>query len=188
MRGWSVQSLAEATECLRVAEKICPPRLPFVLLALANTRCIRYIETDSNEDSGKATALLETILDPNQPQIAHLPEPEYTEMAILRRRSELRSTSIDEEFRLLFTESLAVKTRERFTQYSLAESLEDANSYTSQVIESTFHPPKAWLHLGNFFLLGSVWESLSLTRIVEEIQYLERLLSITPDSSRDRTS
>ncbi|KAF8267012.1 hypothetical protein EI94DRAFT_1802251 [Lactarius quietus] len=159
MRGWS-ESLAEATECLRVAVKICPPRSPFVLLALANTRCIRCIETDSNEDSGKATALLETILDLNQPvecpdSFRSVASELATAFAFIRSgiiqnqnipkwqyfvRSELRLTS--EEFRLLFTESLAVKTRERFTQYSLAESLEDANSYNHRLSSRPFILPK----------------------------------------------
>jgi hypothetical protein len=50
------------------------------------------------------------------------------EVTISRLRTILSSSSIDEGIRLVFTSCLEAQTRQRFTQSSLAESLEDANS------------------------------------------------------------
>ncbi|KAH9012809.1 hypothetical protein EDB85DRAFT_2296553, partial [Lactarius pseudohatsudake] len=159
-RGRSVQSLDKVVECLQNAARLCPPGSEShpVLFALAVTFWIRFLGTHSNEDYEEGTALLERILDPNQPgecpdslrDVLHIASrfaftrsvifenPEYTEIAISRLRTYL-SSSIMGRFRLTNTctntRVLANQNRARFTHYSLAESLEEANSYTSQLVD-----------------------------------------------------
>jgi len=198
-RGRSAQSLDEVIECLQDAVKMCSPGSHQVLYALANTLCIRFMETHSNNDYEEATALLERILDPNQPgecpnsfrklgsslatllafvRSAIFPRPEYSEVTISRLRTELGSPSLDEELRLQVTKALAVQARERFGEFSLAESLEEANSYTSQVVDlsSQSLENSGELYLGS----EAVRRSYSITRMAEKIRYLEELLPITP--------
>ena len=147
--------------------KVCPPDSYDVLTrsyALANQLCTRFIKTHSNDDYEYATELLEGILDPNQPgecldSIRDLAsglatalaftrsivfqDPESSEVAISRLRTELSSASADEGLRLQITECLEFQTRERFTQYSLSENLEEANSYTSQAVGLSSSPSLA---------------------------------------------
>ncbi|KAI9462864.1 CHAT domain-containing protein [Lactarius psammicola] len=192
----SSQSLNEVTECLRDAVTMCPPGSPLVFFALAGTLFIRYLETRSNDDYEEATALFEKILDHNQ--LGECPDrirveasslvvllavtrstfflnPQYSEVSISRVRSLLNSSSIDERLRLQLTESLAFENRKRFRRYSLAESLEEANSHTSQVVELS--SSQSLEGYGELFLES---ESYSMARIAERIQHLEELLPITP--------
>src|SRR6266702_7499237 len=66
-RGRSIQLIEEIIKCLRDAVKVFPPGSYDVLYALADKLWSRFTETYSNDDYEDATALLETILDPNQP-------------------------------------------------------------------------------------------------------------------------
>ncbi|KAH9025938.1 hypothetical protein EDB85DRAFT_2292020 [Lactarius pseudohatsudake] len=173
VRGRSVQSLEKVVECLQDAAKSCPPGSEShpVLFALAATLWIRFLGTHSNEDYEKGTALLERILDPNQPgecpdsvrdKVLHLASalafarsgifknPEYSEIAISRFRTFLNSPSIDGPSRLTITRILADRNRERFRHYSLAESLEEANSYTSQLVDLS--SSQAWKNLGKIYV------------------------------------
>ena len=71
------------------------------------------------------------------------------------------------------------QTREHFILYSLAENLEEAKSYTSQVVDfSSF----GCLEKSGKLLVESdaVQNSYSMTRMTEKIQHPEELLSITP--------
>jgi CHAT domain-containing protein len=194
-----IQSLDEVIECLRDAVEVCPPG-SYVLFALANQLCTRFTGTHSNVDYEEATALLERILDPNQPKecpesirvrasslataLAHtrstvFKNPEYSEVAISRLRTELSSPSINERRRVLITESLEIQSRLRFAQYSLAESLEEANSYTSQVVGLLSSPSLA--KSGQLFAATkAIRETYSVTAIQQIIQNHEELLSITP--------
>jgi tetratricopeptide (TPR) repeat protein len=61
-----VRSIDEVIECLRDIVKMCPGSR-FALSVLANTLCIRFIATYSNDDYEESAALLEKALDPNQP-------------------------------------------------------------------------------------------------------------------------
>jgi CHAT domain-containing protein/tetratricopeptide (TPR) repeat protein len=203
IRGQPIQFLDEVIECLRDAVKVCPLDSNDALsrsYALANQLCARFIKTHSNVDYEDATGILERILDPNQPGecpdpirvqasalaalLAHASStifrnPEYSEVAISRLRTLLSSPSIDEGLRLSFTESLAIQARERFTQYSLAESLEEANTYTSQAVGLSSSPRLA--KSGDIFSgSDAVRETYSAAEIQQKIQYLEELLSITP--------
>jgi len=158
------------------------------------------METHSNDDYEEATALLERFLDPNQPgecpdsirglasSVSTLlafarsiifQNPESFEVAISRLRAFLSSPSIDERFRFQVIGSLEFLARERFGHYNLAESLEEANSYTSQVVDlSSSQSLGESVQL--FHESSAVRESYSMTRMAEEIKHLEELLSNTP--------
>ncbi|KAH9162900.1 CHAT domain-containing protein [Lactarius sanguifluus] len=199
-RGRHIQSIDEVVECLRGAVNICPPGSHEVLLVLANTLYIRFIEAGSNDDYEEATVLLEIILDPNQPggcpsslrviasslavALTHarstiFQNPQYSEVTISRLRASLDSSSIAEELRLPFTECLAMEARKRFKQYNLAESLEEANSYASKVVDLS--SSRGLERTGEPFPIpGAFMESHSTTRIAEKIRHLEDLLRITP--------
>jgi hypothetical protein len=196
VRGRPIHLLDEVIECLRDAVKVCLPDSYDVLTrlyALANQLCTRFIRTHSNVDYEDATGILERMLDPNQPgecpdsirqlasglatALAHtgsivFKDPESSEVAISRLRTELSSPSIDEGLRLHITECLEFQTRERFTQYSLAENLEEANSYTSQAIGLSSSSSLA--KSGELFSSSEgVRETYSATAIQQQIQYHE---------------
>ncbi|KAH9005606.1 hypothetical protein EDB86DRAFT_3098631 [Lactarius hatsudake] len=140
--------------------------------------------------------LLERILDPNQPgecpdsvrdpaldlasgfaftRSVIFENPEYSEIAISRLRTFLNSSLINATSPLTTTRILAGQNRERFRHYNLAESLEEANSYTSQLVDLS--SSQSLEESGE--LLDAVQESYSMERMMEEIQELEELLSNT---------
>ena len=150
------QFIGQVIECLRDAVKMCSSGPNFVLLWLANALCHRFTESHSNDDYEEADALLEGILDPNQPggcpdsirdqalEVSALlacsrstifQNPEYSEVAISRLRTFLSLSSIDETRRFQVTGMLVVLAEQRFNQYSLTESLEEVNSSVSQVAD-----------------------------------------------------
>ncbi|KAH9047518.1 hypothetical protein EDB83DRAFT_2634199 [Lactarius deliciosus] len=197
-RGRHIQSLDEVIECLRDAMMMSPPgsHIQVVLFVLANALFIRFLETRSNNDYEEATSLLDRVLDPNHPEecpdwirarasslavvlasarSAFFQNPEYSEVSISRIRTLLGSSSIDEELRLSLTEMLAFEARKRFFRYSLAEGLEEANSNTSQVLDLS--PSQSLEESAELFIEPG---SYSMTRMVEKIQHLEELLSVTP--------
>ena len=198
-QGRSIQLLDEVIECLRDAVKVCPPGSHYVAYALANQLGDRFRETHSIDDYDDAMALLETILDSNQPAegpdsfrdvaSAHVAllavyrstifeNPEYSEVTISRLRT-LLNTSVDEGLRVQIADILAMQTRERFTQYNLAENLEEANSYTSQVVDLSSSESLA--KSGELFLESeAVRDSYSMTRMADKIRHLEEFLSVTP--------
>ncbi|KAI9444066.1 hypothetical protein H4582DRAFT_2071663 [Lactarius indigo] len=207
-RGQSIPSLDKVIECLRDAARLCPPPSHFVLGTLASTLFIRFRETHSNEDYEEATALLDKIIDPNQPgecpdsvrdQVLHIASslaysrstifqnPEYSEVTISRIRTLLNSSSLDGPSRLLFTGILARQIRERFAHYSLAESLEEANSYSSQIVDlSTSQNMENSRE--DFYESNAVQDFLQelypVERTTKQIQHIEELLSITPPGTR----
>jgi hypothetical protein len=161
-RGWPIQLLDEVIECLRDAVKVCPPGSYNVLLALAHQLFTRFKETHSNDDYEESTALLESILDPNRPgecpdsirdlalalatvfaffRSTIFENPEYSEVTISRLRTLLSSSSVDEGLRVQIADVLAMQARDRFTQYSLAETLKKRTPILHK--SSTFHPLKA---------------------------------------------
>ncbi|KAI9462889.1 CHAT domain-containing protein [Lactarius psammicola] len=196
-QGRSIELIDEVIECLRDAVNVCPPSSHDVLIALVGKLCIRYMDTHSNDDYEEATALLEMILDPNQPggcpesirALALLPatvltyarssifkNPEYSEVAIPRLRAELGSPSIDEGFRFHVTEGLSTHLRRRYIDYSLAESREEADSYISQVVDlsSSQSLEKSAEHFSGS---DAVREAYSTTAIQQKIRLLEDLYS-----------
>ncbi|KAH8992704.1 CHAT domain-containing protein [Lactarius akahatsu] len=182
-----------------------------VLLALALALWTRFVGTHSNEDYEEGTRLLERILDPNQPGecsvsvrdrallltsgFAHarstiFENPEYTEVTISHfrtlldspPRTLLDSSSIDERFRRSITGILASQYSKRFRHYSLAESLEDANSYTSQPGDLSLSQSleeSGRLLIESDAVQDSVQGPYPMERMTE-IQHLEELLSNAP--------
>jgi tetratricopeptide (TPR) repeat protein len=203
-RGLPIQLLDEVIECLRDAVKVCPPDSHSVFLVLAHQLFTRFMESHSYGDYEESAALLESILDPNRPgecpdsirdlalplvallavsRSTFFENPEYSEVTISRLRTFLSSPSIDEPFRVKITDILAMQARDRFTQYSLAENLEEANSYTSQVVDLS--SSESLKNSGELFLeSGGVRETYSVTAIQRKIQHLEELLSITPPGTK----
>ncbi|KAI9444038.1 CHAT domain-containing protein [Lactarius indigo] len=203
-RGLPIPLLDEAIECLRDAVKVCPPDSYNVKYALASMLCTRFATTQSNDDYEEATALLERTLDPNQsrkcPDVvrglfsslvtllafarsAIFQNSEYSEVAIPRLRAELDSSSIDPRLRLRVTEALVIRAGVRFKDYSLSESLEDAQSYISQVVDlSSSQSLEKYRDFST--KLDVIREAASMTTIQEKIQQLEVLLSNTPPGTK----
>ncbi|KAH9005609.1 CHAT domain-containing protein [Lactarius hatsudake] len=206
-REWSIQSLYhdKAIECLREAAKLCSPSSHHVLYLLACILLIRFTQTHSNKDYQEATGLSERILDPNQPGawpgespdsvrelLLHLASalalarsivfenPEYSEVTISRLRTLLSSSSTNREIRSHVTYILAGRARERFRHYSLAGSLEEANSYTSQLVDLSSSEKSGELLLQSNAVRDLVHRSYPMERMTKKIQYLEELLSNTP--------
>ena len=122
----------QIVDCVRDAVKMCPPDFHFVFYALACTLRTRFAITDSNDDYKEATALVDKILDPNQPgecpdeiwgqtlllgaELALVKfnvcrKPQYSELAISRLRTALSSPSIPELQRPLLYNALARQVR-----------------------------------------------------------------------------
>ena len=193
------QLLNQVLACVRDAAKICRPDSHFVFYALARTLRTRFAITRSINDYEEATALLDRILDPNQPgegldQIGDLASsaatelafirstifhnPEYSEVTISRLRTYLSSGSVNEQFRFIFTGALAMEVRKRFGRYNLSESLEEANSSTSQLFDIPSSGSRE-KYISIEHLLKS--DSGSYTAIgAERIQHFEGLLSTNP--------
>jgi CHAT domain-containing protein/tetratricopeptide (TPR) repeat protein len=207
MRGRPIELLDEVIECLQEAMKVCPPGsdnasfLRVLRLSVAGQLRTRFITTHSLDDYEEATVLLENILDPSQPgrstdsicgrastlasQLAvardsFFRNPEYAEVAISRLRATLSSSSIGEELRLQFTEMLSMHVRDRFRNYSLSESLEEANSNISQLVglsSSSQSLEKSGMLLS---AIEDVRKTYSTTVLRQKIQNLEELLAKTP--------
>jgi tetratricopeptide (TPR) repeat protein len=207
--GVQLTLLDEVIEFLRGAVEVCPPSSYDASTgALANQLLIRFTDTHLNDNYEEATTLLERIIDPNKPgecpdpmrHLAsfHLTElalarsyifknPQYSEVTISRLRTFLSSPSADETGRLLFTDFLAHEVRERSKHYSLTESLEEANSYTAQIIDLSSNLSSSQrlsvdgsgVHLSLHLSLPHA-AYYSMTRIAEKIQRLEEILLITP--------
>jgi CHAT domain-containing protein/tetratricopeptide (TPR) repeat protein len=203
-RGRPIRLLDQVIECLRDAVKVCPPNSYDLSIVLANQLYNRFMDTHSNGDYEEATALLERILDPNQPgecpdstrdlasSLATLlayarstvfDNPGYSEVTISRLRTLLSSSSVDKALRLKVTDIMAMQVRERFTHYSLTENLEEANSYALQVVDLS--SSESMEKSSQLFLESdTVQDSYSMTRMAEKIQHLEELLSITPPGTQ----
>ncbi|KAH9047137.1 CHAT domain-containing protein [Lactarius hengduanensis] len=192
MRGRSIQLLNEVIECLRDAVKICPPGSHLVFFALASALCTRFVASRLNDDYEEAAAILENILDHNQPvecpdSIRHLAStyvtmiafarsiifknPEHIEVAISRLRAELSSSSIPEEHRFYVAQNLSMLVKNRFINYSIAESHEESDSYLSQVVD---------LSLSREYVeLDDVLETYSTAALQQKIRHLKELISNT---------
>ena len=160
------------------------------------------METPSNGDYDDAIAILERILDPNQPgkcpspimnqappllailvysRSAAFPNPEYSEVAISRLRALLQSSFIDEDDRFDISELLLTLLRERVTNYDLAEGLEEANSYHSQAVGlSAQILEKSGEPMAESY---AVRETSSPEEIHQKIRHLEEQLSNTSETS-----
>ena len=198
LRGLPIELLDEVFECLRDAVKVCPPSYHHVFVALARQLHTRFIKTHSLDDYEEATMLLEDIIDPNRSEgcpdsirglvstlavqlavsrCAYFPNPEYSEVAISRLRAELSSPSLNEFLRFQFSTMLSMLVKGRFEDYSLSESLEEANSQVVSLLSSQTLVEKSGMLL---FQTEDVQKAYSTTALQEKIWYLEELLSNTP--------
>ena len=210
-RGRPTEILDEVIECLRGAEMAHPSSYDErhqVTFALAYTLSNRFNKAHAKEDYEEANVVLERILEPGgcpdsyrivplllyiaiaQHRFHLFREPEYSEVAISRLRALLRpdfnSPFLDEEFRLLLTSILAIQTDNRFREYSLSESLEETNSYISQLVKassSSTLEESAEL----FSWSKEVRGTYSATDIQQKIGHLENLLSNTPPGTYRHT-
>ena len=201
--GFTTEMLDEIIECLRKAVKVCPlaPASHKVTFALAKDLSIRFLRTHSKEDYEEATVMLEKILKPGgfpdsdrvlpatlaitlvQGRAFLFGEPEYSELAISLLRAESSSPSLDERFRGVITATLEMQTRRRFREYSLDESLEEANSYISQLINAASSTSLAESAPEQAYL-NAVRETYSAADIQQKIEHLEHMLSITPPGTK----
>ena len=203
-RGRPIKSLDAVIECLRDAVRVCPPGSHFIMYALATALGTRFNETHSHDDYEGATVLLERILDPDQPggctdsmrslassrvtllaqnRSAIFENPEYSEVAISRLRAELNSSSLDERIRVRVVDRLASCVINRFTNYSLTDSLQEAHAYISEVVGllSSQSLSQSITNPGEFFCESdAVRETYTTTAIQNTVQSLEELLSNTP--------
>ncbi|KAH9055417.1 hypothetical protein EDB87DRAFT_1834239 [Lactarius vividus] len=159
-----VHSLDEIIEYLRDAVKMSLPDSYHVPLALAHTLNFRWMQSHLIDDNEEAVVLLEKLLNTNQPgavpdsirrqasslavgleldRLTMFENPLDSEVTIPRLRALLNSSFVDEKLRLEITDTLAELARQRFIQYGLAESLEEANSYTSQLVDPFTLPKPA---------------------------------------------
>ena len=199
-RGLPIELLDEVVECLRDAVKVCRPDSYRVFVALAEQLHVRFSKTHSLDDYEEAMTILENVLDTNRFEgcpdsircsastlaarlaffrYAYFTNPEYAEVAISRIRAELSSTSIDESLRFRFSEMLSVLIDGRFRDYSLPESLEEANCNNSQVLGllSSQTIENSGVLLTE---IDDVQNTYSMTVLQRKIRYLEELLSNTP--------
>jgi hypothetical protein len=202
VRRGNVEPLDTVIEFLRDAAKIHPSDSHTASFALVRALgCTRFIESHSNDDYEEAMALLDRIMDPSQPggcpdsirdkapelaaQLALtrstiFKNPEYSEVTICRLRALFSSSSVDKGLRLQLADLLALEASDRFKQYSLPESLEEAESYTLQVVDLSSSESLEEPVWGS----ESVLESCSITEMTENIQRLEELLLITPPGTK----
>ncbi|KAI9429487.1 CHAT domain-containing protein [Lactarius indigo] len=198
-RGRPVQLLDQVAECLRDAVKMCPPgsHLAMLSLSLAAMLDFRFTETHSNDDYEEAMAVLERVLDHNQPgelldpirdlalsraaslavsRAAIFKNPENFEVAISCLRAAL-SSSISGPLRLSVTKSLSTLVHRRFMSYSLDESREEANSYLSQVVDlSSQSLEKSQVYVTE---PGAILETYSTAVLQQKIERLKQLISNT---------
>ena len=199
--------LDEVIACLRDAVKVCPlaPASYEVMNALAHALGIRFLKTHSQGDYEEATAVLERILEPGgcpdsfraKPsslaimlalvRSVFFQEPEYSEVAISRLREGSSSPFLSEELRLLLTSGLVTQAQHRFREYSLDESLGEANSYISHLVNVSSSSSLAesaellsWPRL-------VVRETYSTTELQQQIEHLEDLLSVPPPGTESHT-
>jgi CHAT domain-containing protein len=170
------------------------------MFTLASALHTRFMESHSDDDYEEAMALLERVIDLSEPEdypgsirdsASHVAtalacarstffdNPEYSEVSISRLRNtfSFESSSVDNELCLGLADVLAAVSRQRFKQYGLSESLEEAKSYIQAADLSYSESLEGF---GNVPLLAPVLESCSITRMTEKIHHFEELLSNTP--------
>jgi tetratricopeptide (TPR) repeat protein len=199
-RGCTTKMMDEVIECLRGAVKAYPPdsydASHEVMFTLAYTLSLRFTKTHSKKDFEEADALLEKTLEPGGcpdsfrdkvsersaflafGRSALFQEPEYYVVSISRLRACLSSPSLDKAHRLSLATAMMVQSRHRFEEFSLDESLDEANSYISQLVNASSSSSLA--ESADILWLEEVRETYSATDIQQKIEHLDNLLSITP--------
>jgi tetratricopeptide (TPR) repeat protein len=198
-RGFTTEIIDNVIKCLRNAVKAYPPgshdAWHQVAYALADALHLRFTKTHSMKDFEEADTLLEKTLEPggcpdwfrDEPSRLSVElaikrstfflEPEYSGVALSRLRTYLSSPSLNEEHRVSFTEAIVIQSNHRFEEFSLDESLEEANSYISQLINASSSSSLA--KSAELSWPEEVRETFSATDVQHKIEHLEDLLSIT---------
>ena len=208
-RGFTTEILSlildDIIECLRNAVMVCSlaPDLYEIMTTLANALNIRFITRHSKEDHKEATVLLERILEPGgcpdsfrakpfslaialaHSRAALFGEPEYSEVATSRLRQGSSSPFLGEGPRTQCISMLVTGTRLRFRDYSLDESLEEANSYVSQLAKVSSSSSLA--ESAELSWSEEARESYSTTDMKQMIKHLENKLTITPPGTKRYT-
>jgi hypothetical protein len=155
--GIPTEILDEVIECLRDAVKVCSlaPDSYEVMYALAYALNIRFIKTHSKEDYEEATVVLERILEPGGCPDSFRVLPSSLAITLAHGRSaSSRNRNIPKSqflasvpypvllpwmkgFVFYSLRAWRPKPDIRFREYSLDESLEEANSYISQLVNAS---------------------------------------------------
>jgi CHAT domain-containing protein len=202
IRGQPIQLLDEVIECLRDAEKLCPPGSYDISFSLAYRLFTRFKQTPSNGDYDDAITILGKILNSNQAgqcptsilgmassltgllvlvRSMVFRNPEYSEVAITSLRALVRSSFIDEELRFHISDILSMLVGDRVTKYDLADGLEEANSHLSQAASLSAQILEKSGELMNESY--AIRETSSLEEMHQKIRHLEEQLSNTPETS-----
>ncbi|KAI0293136.1 CHAT domain-containing protein [Multifurca ochricompacta] len=200
-QGRPVQPLDGVIQCFRDALKIFPPGSHLVLLGLATSFSIRYLTNYSNDDYDEAMALLESLIasSPSRDDQIYASalaavlalnramislNPEYLEEAISRCRTLLGSSSLDNNLRHLFTHGMGSLAKMRFHNFGLTEILQEARSYTSEMVSlassSSAH--------GLIDKLGAVRAAYPMKVVEEIIRNLRELISKTPPGNSNHNT
>ncbi|KAI0289899.1 CHAT domain-containing protein [Multifurca ochricompacta] len=202
-QGKQVQPLDGVIQCLRDALKLFPPGFHLVLLGLAASLVIRYGTNYSNGDYDEAMTLLESVIASNPPgestgasqaiasvmatTLARLrasiyPNPQYLEEANSRLRALLSSSSLDSDLRHSFTHGMAILAKERFNNFGLTEALQEAHSYTSEMVNLASSSAHGTFgeDIDN---VEAVRAAYPMAVVEEKIQNLRKLISETPPRS-----
>jgi hypothetical protein len=182
-------------QCLR--EEL-PTRPQEASLALASALLARFVfETHSTDDCEEGIAILDKFVAPIPPEdnadqyrakaaemIALLAlarsiiysDPVYSEEAILRCRTALSFSSLDDQLRVVLTQALAIHAEQRFKYFGLVDSLQEAITLVPEIVNL----------LSSGEGVGGLYSSkraYSTGTVVEKIEHLEGLLLGTTSGS-----
>ncbi|KAI0294714.1 CHAT domain-containing protein [Multifurca ochricompacta] len=202
-----VQPLDGVIQCLRDALKIFPPGSHLVLLGLATSLVIRYGTNYSNGDYEEAMTLLECVIASHPGEstsafqalapmmataLARLrasiySNPQYLEEANSRLRALLSSSSLDSGIRHSFTYVMAMLAEERFNSFGLTEALQEAHSYTSEMVNLASSSAHGTFG-ENIDNVEAVRAAYPMAVVEEKIQNLRKLISKTPPRSSEHNA
>ncbi|KAI0291359.1 CHAT domain-containing protein [Multifurca ochricompacta] len=177
-----VEPLDGVIQCFRDALKIFPPGSHDVLHGLAFSLSIRFFKNYSNSDYDEAMTLLESL-------IASSPlrdDDQYLEEAISRCRTLLGSSSLDNELRHRVTDNMASLARKRFDNFGLTEALQEARSYTSEIVSLASSSSTHGTSEEQFDSVDAVRAAYPMKVVEEKIQNIRKLISKTPPRSSER--
>ncbi|KAI0293149.1 CHAT domain-containing protein [Multifurca ochricompacta] len=204
-QGKQVEPLDGVIQCVRDALKILPPGSHRVLLGLAASLFIRYMTNYSNDDYEEAMILLESIITSSplqddqirasvfaaslaQVRAGFYPNPEYLEEAISRCRTLLGSSSLDNHFRHRFTHNIASLTKKRFENFGLTEDLQEARSYTSEMVSLASSSSAYGTSQEQIDDVDAVRAAYPMTVVEEKIRNLRKLISKTPPGNSNHNT
>jgi CHAT domain-containing protein len=198
--GEQHQSSDKVVQSLREELPIRPQEAS---LALASTLLTRFVfETHSTDDCEEGIAVLDKLIastptEDNSDQcraraaemIAQLAlarsiiysEPGYSEEAILRCRTALSFSSLDDQLRVVLTQALAILAEQRFKSFGLSDGLQEAITLVPEIVNLL----SSGEGVGGLYTSKRAYPTAT---VVEKIEHLEELLlGITNGSPCHRT-